>query len=361
MPSKGKELMAWTPVALSPGDRQPLYAQVREYLRERIVSGALPPDTSIPPEKTLSELFGVSGISIRRALSDLVQDGLVRRIPGRGSFVCRPPAPDKPVCVIIPEGGGLLTHTFITAMLFGISQALSERGRALMIYTTQTVDYIKDALNHRFCGILLAGHNVPQWEIFLQAQVPFVMFGETDHPQMHTVDIDNVQIGYDQTRHLLDQGCRRPGFLGGRPQGGSLWQARLAGYERALAEIDQAVDSTLLLSTDYSLDSGQRLADTLLQKGVDGLVCVDDMIGYGAIKAALRRGMRVPEDVKIIGCNNSDLHIGVQPELTTIDLNPEAFGRAGAELLLQELAQQPAPRREIVNRHRIVPRGSTVG
>lgn len=349
----------WPAVQLNPGSQQPLHAQIREQIRERILSGELPPNEPIPPERILVDVFGVSNISVRRAMSDLAKAGLIRRTPGRGSFVQAPRDHSKPIGVIVPEGGGLLTQVFVASMLFGVSQAVSDRDRTLMFYTTEGVTYLKDALNHRFAGLLIAGLNVPQWEVFLRAEIPFVLFGETKRPNVYTVDIDNEQIGYDQTRHLIERGCSRIGFLGGRPHDGFLWQERHRGYERALEEAGLPVDTSLEVVSEYSIEDGARHAEDMLNLGTDGLVCVDDLVAQGAYLGASQRNIDIPGQLKVIGCNNSQTLLTGGPSLSSVDLNPVDYGRQGAELLLKQLDHLDTPKRVLMRNHRLIERESS--
>jgi DNA-binding LacI/PurR family transcriptional regulator len=349
----------WPETTLDPSGELPLHAQIREHIRNRILSGELPPNEAIPPERILVDLFGVSNISVRRAMLDLAKEGLVRRTPGRGSFVQSPQDPDKPIGVIVPDGGHLLPQVFVASMLFGISQAISERNRTLMFYTTEGVAYLKDALNHRFAGVLIAGLNVPQWEIFLQAEIPFVLFGEANRKDVFTVDINNEKIGYDQTWHLIQQGATRIGFLGGGPHDSFLWQDRHRGYARALQEAGLPIDTSLEVVSEFTIEDGARHAREMLNLQTDGLVCVDDLVAQGAYLAASERQISIPEQLKIIGCNNSPALFTGGPPLSSIDLNPIEYGRQGARLLLNQLDAVETPKRIILDDHRLIERESS--
>jgi DNA-binding LacI/PurR family transcriptional regulator len=109
----------------------------------------------------------------------------------------------------------------------------------------------------------------------------------------------------------------------------------------------------------YSVEGGQAAAGRLLDQGATALVCGSDLMALGAIRAARSRGLRVPEDVSVVGYDDSPLIAFTDPPLTTVRQSVHAMATAAVGALLDEIAGVPAPHDEYVFRPELVVRGST--
>ena len=109
----------------------------------------------------------------------------------------------------------------------------------------------------------------------------------------------------------------------------------------------------------YSVEGGQAAAGRLLDRGSTALVCGSDMMALGAVRAARSRGLRVPEDVSVVGYDDSPLIAFTDPPLTTVRQSVHAMATAAVGALLDEIGGVPAPHDEFVFRPELVVRGST--
>lgn len=112
-------------------------------------------------------------------------------------------------------------------------------------------------------------------------------------------------------------------------------------------------------STTFTLDGGAMAAHQLLDAGVTGIVCASDVIALGAIRAAHRRGLRVPEDVSIVGSDDSPLNEFTSPPLTTVRQPVVGMGEAAVKLLLDQIAGSAPPPAEMLIAPELVVRDST--
>ncbi|MCF3963017.1 LacI family DNA-binding transcriptional regulator [Streptomyces fuscigenes] len=109
----------------------------------------------------------------------------------------------------------------------------------------------------------------------------------------------------------------------------------------------------------FTLEGGQAAADALLDAGCTGLVCASDMMALGAIRTVRRRGLRVPDDVSVVGYDDSPLMAFTDPPLTTVRKPVPAMGEAAVRTLLEEIGGTPAPHSEFVFLPELVVRGSS--
>lgn len=175
-----------------------------------------------------------------------------------------------------------------------------------------------------------------------------------------SVRIDEVAAGRAVTRHLLDLGHRRIGFIGGPPEHGGAGR-RYQGYAEALAERGLPVESGLLAPGDFAFASGLAAARTFLAQAdrPTAIFASNDYMALGVMSAALRAGLSVPRDLAVAGFDDSEGARQTWPMLTTIRQPMEAMGEAAAELLIERAARPNAPIETRLLDYELVVRGST--
>lgn len=167
---------------------------------------------------------------------------------------------------------------------------------------------------------------------------PVVVLGEalfTDH--LSNVAISNVEGAHAATQHLAQSGRRRIAALGTHPEGGvGTVRDRLAGYRQALAEADLPIDPNLVLpSAWWGLADGAALAEELMTRrlSVDALFCFNDTLALGAMHVLSRHGVRIPDDIAVIGFDNIDAAAFGLPPLTSIDPGVEELAAVSVAAL----------------------------
>ncbi|WP_233217341.1 LacI family DNA-binding transcriptional regulator [Trinickia dabaoshanensis] len=172
-----------------------------------------------------------------------------------------------------------------------------------------------------------------------------------------------VTGGYTATEHLIAAGHRRIGFINGET-----WQDaakdRLKGYRQALATADLPFDESLVRDGDWSSGKGYELTLSLMRvpNPPTAIFCGNDLTAIGAIEAVKQLGLRVPEDVSVIGYDDQEIARHTHPPLTTVVLPNYELGRWAVETLLQEEenrgAGAPFKRRTIKLDGPLIERGS---
>jgi LacI family transcriptional regulator, repressor for deo operon, udp, cdd, tsx, nupC, and nupG len=197
-------------------------------------------------------------------------------------------------------------------------------------------------------------------------RTPMVLIGEhatSEDAGLDLVTIDNVASAEEATRHLLQAGRRRIAFLGyqaWRPRGTG--QLRLKGYEQALRSARLPVDRGLVLEADaFSREQGEARVTELLPRirEVDALVCANDLLAVGAIRALRRAGVSVPDEVAVLGWDGTPEGAFTQPSLTTVAPDKQALARTAIDALLRRIEGDSSPPATHVVPHRLVVREST--
>ena len=173
------------------------------------------------------------------------------------------------------------------------------------------------------------------------------------------VDVDNRAGGRAAVEHLLGLGRRRLAVLTG-PQDMASGRDRLAGSRQALAAAGREHDKLLVAFGDYSEDSGERAMREVLATGTvpDAVFAASDLMAVGALRVLRAAGLRVPDDVALVGFDDSAVCRHTDPELTSVHQPIEEMGRVMADLLLGRIAGEPVPS-ETVLPTRLVVRAST--
>lgn len=155
-------------------------------------------------------------------------------------------------------------------------------------------------------------------------------------PTALSVSVDNRQCGYLATRYLIGQGHDTIGYVGDLP-GVSLAEERLEGYRQALRESSLPYDASLVFPADFYQESGSVAMRKMLQrssKRPTAVFAANDLMALGAIEVLQERGLEVPEDISIIGCDDiPNLHLLKTP-LTTISLPFADMGARAAALAI---------------------------
>lgn len=180
-------------------------------------------------------------------------------------------------------------------------------------------------------------------------KVPFVLI---DRPcpgsRASFVGTDNEAIGRIATEHLIKQGCQRIAHLRGPDIG--IAKARMAGYRKALAKHKQSMPAEYIVEARYDDDMGFRAMQRLLGRKPlpDGVVCYNDPVAIGAMRAILDAGLRVGPDIAVIGAGNVHYLDVLAVPLSTVDQGTVHIGTQASEILLQQISSDRAPRPKTV-------------
>ena len=272
------------------------------------------------------------------------------------------------VGVLVPEPSSQLFGDPMLARLLGaIGEELSAKGLQMVLFAPQSATDIERleqylAGGHVDAVLLLALHESESLPARLQARgIPMVFGGRPRAAlQASYVDVDNHAGGRSATQHLVVQGRRRIAHIAG-PLDGPAARQRLQGYREALWSA--GLRSDLVERGAFDRDSGELAMARLLatQDDIDAVFAASDAMAAGAMWALQVLGRRVPDDVAVIGFDDSPIAMATQPPLSSVRQPVELMGREMAKLALSMSAVHGQSPRQIVLDPELALRESTVG
>ncbi len=284
-------------------------------------------------------------------------NGIARGLKLRQAFV---------LAVVIPD----VTNPLFAALFRGAEDAASPRGYNVLLCNTdgspdRQRSHLQTLHARRVDGVILASSflNDPAVRWLRHQRMPYVLvnrFSDEGHdPFVGSDDLLGARLA---TQHLVELGHRRIAHLAGKATV-STGVLRRRGYLAALAHSGLQANPQLIAESGYTEEGGARAAERLfsLAEPPTALFAVTDMTAVGALGVARRAGLRIPEDVAIVGYNDIPLASRLVPGLTTMRVPIHEFGSAAARLLLEQVESGVAIPRRVVFNAELVVRGSTVG
>lgn len=305
--------------------------------------------------RDIAEAAGVSIGTVSRALKN--QRGLsdetrraVRRIArelGYDATRLRSAKAQRLVFLLHRQHSSFATNPFFSNVLHGVEEACRDFGVAPTLLTTGPADPVRDQLRlHEPDVVLAAGYfeaEVLSLVAGLELPMALVDFWMPGQP---SVNPDNVEGGFLATRHLLDIGRRRIAYIAGSLAHFSI-RERNHGYRRALYEAGVLADPDLEVVAPPGVEPERGAAQAMrqllrLRQLPDAVFACNDMVALAALQVCHEAGLRVPQDVAIVGFDDISAAAGASPALSTLRVDKEALGRAGVELLMRghEMPQQ---------------------
>jgi LacI family transcriptional regulator len=251
--------------------------------------------------------------------------------------------------LVVPD----LVHSFFSELARGMSGVLRSSGFTLVISSSEQDPELErqaiDQLMARRVDVLLIAST--QWTVetfrrLEEAELPYVLIDRNFAGlASNFVGVNDEQVGYIATKHLIDVGCRRIGHI--TAEWLSPLVGRLEGYKRALSEQGLALGRDYVVSTERvdetGEESGYQAAKKLLKldSRPDAIFCYNDPVAVGAMKAILEAGLRIPEDIALVGCGNIHLDDYLRVPLTSVDQQSTAIGQKAGRLALGLLDDNP--------------------
>jgi LacI family transcriptional regulator len=247
---------------------------------------------------------------------------------------------------------GVIVHelksTFITSVLSGIEKVTTEAGYDLII-THSSESYIKEAVNaknlfnKRVDGLIASlafdTTTLDHFKPFVDKDVPVLFFDRVEQGSNTTVVIiDNSRCGYLATQHLIEQGCRRIAHITSNLKR-NVYSQRFQGYRDALYDNGIEFDENLLFVRDLSENAGVDAAMYILNLDPipDGAFITNDYVAAVCMRTLKKHGLRIPEDIALVGFNNDAVANLVEPALTTINYPGSEMGEIVALNLINHL------------------------
>lgn len=331
------------------------YEILKHHILEQILNGELVKGQKLQTESEMMAAFSVSRYTVRRAISDLENDHYVYRVQGGGSYVADWQAKqkqDKAPSVI----GILSTHVasyIFPAIIDGADQVISENGYSLVLANTHNEPKreriaLINMMKQNLAGLIIeptrsatATPNIDLYDKLREDGVPMIFINAT-YPNFDEVSVisDDQAAIYQATKYLMAKGHKR--IVGAFQVDDRQGVNRLDGFMRAYQEQSELLTefTPVIYKSDETTQVLHHINDILMRSPElrpTAIIAYNDQLAIQIIALAHDLGLRVPEDVSVMGFDDFQMSRYVTPPLTTMSHEKERMGRDAANLLLQQI------------------------
>ncbi|WEK19902.1 MAG: LacI family DNA-binding transcriptional regulator [Candidatus Pedobacter colombiensis] len=247
--------------------------------------------------------------------------------------------------VIVPR----LNSLFMSSVLSGIEKIVNTAGYNLIISQsfeqeakekTNTITMFNSRVDGLIVSLASDTQNFSHFDTFIKKNIPIIFFDRVaENIQSTKVLIDNFQAGYKATEHLIMQGCQEILHITGNTKR-NVYKDRFEGYKKALADHNIPYDPSLFISNELTEQDVQDvLVNDILKRDKlpDGLFITNDSSAAFALSILKEAGVKVPEDMAIVGFNNDLISRVTEPEISTINYPGNEMGENIARILINHL------------------------
>jgi LacI family transcriptional regulator len=255
----------------------------------------------------------------------------------------------KTIGIIVPDISNSITAKIMT----GIHEIASANGYSTLLYDTclmqsrelEVINLFKEKMVD---GILFTNNTVsePVQELFKKIYIPVVFVAtKAMDAEFSSVTINNEEAAYTAVEHLLKLGHKKIAMLAGYDNEPNSGQPRVEGYKRALEKYGFTFDSRLVIRGGYHFVDGYNGMEKLMEidKIITAVFCASDERAIGAIKFLGGKGIKVPDDISVVGFDGIDLGDYTCPSITTIQQPFYQFGVQGVKILLDIISKGRHP------------------
>jgi LacI family transcriptional regulator, repressor for deo operon, udp, cdd, tsx, nupC, and nupG len=245
------------------------------------------------------------------------------------------------ILVVVPN----IMNTVFSEIVGGIEQAAAKNNYKVLLRNTnrdveneyQALDHLKQ---HQVDGMILLSERIDKNTLeALSREYPIVLAtAYIEGLKVPAVSIDNISSSREATEHLIKLGHKRVAHITG-PMDSSITADRLRGYQQAMLHHELKIDSILVQEGDFTFESGYNLMLKFLSLNnpPTAVFSANDEMAFGAVKAIKDKGLRVPDDIAVVGFDDIKFSSIFEPALTTVVQPKFEMGKKAMELLLEQM------------------------
>ena len=300
----------------------PKYILVENKIRQAIKHREIV--DKLPGERTLAKDFGYSYMTIRKAVENLVAEGVLYRLPMKGTFVADRKTAKKRTRIIgyfldssIVAG---LTSPYYSLIFNALEKQATQHGYSLIYFTDIGDSSSYKHMNNIDGAIISCFPRIEHIVDEINQHIPVVVIDNSSSDKMiPSIIIDNFNAVRVAVNYLCSLGHKSIGFITGL-EDSDVGKDRYAGYRSGLSNHGIKMNEKLVFRGDYSFESGAKAADYFLSLKTPptAIMCANDAMAIAAIRQAKQRGVNVPDDISIIGFDDIAVATQIIPPLTTL-------------------------------------------
>lgn len=324
------------------------YIEIFEFYRDKILNGEMIYGERLPTEQEIGELFSVSRHTVRQSILELEKEGYIYREKSKGAFVEKLDKEKKSKMIIVITT--YLSEYIFPFLIKGIEEVLSKNGYDILLLSTNNEkekekEQLKKLLEYDVVGAIieptasaLGNTNVEYYKEISRNNIPYLMINAAyDKDKQSYVAMDDEKGGYTICKYLIELGHKK--IAGLFKEDDMQGIERKNGYLKALEENNIEVDSTIIgkfktFEEEFYVCGFTR---SLLSRNdrPTAIFCYNDKVAMNVIKVAREMGVRVPEDLSVVGYDNDEtISAALDCGITTILHPKEDLGRKAADMLI---------------------------
>lgn len=345
----------------------PKYRQLKVILKKQIIEGKLKPGDRIPPEETIAGKYNVSLGTVRQATAELVNEGLICKEQGRGTFVAEKNKERTFTMGLVVSDVG---NPFYAQFARSVQEKAHLLQYSVILHNTddqvsREVESIDMLIKKQVDGIILVPILEDGEERVLEKltknDIPFVYSHRySNEPTSDYIVIDNMSGVTQDMEYLISLGHERIGCISARPCPWILQRVKI--YEKLvkknnLAREDSLVQISNLRDYGGGYDAMNKLLST--KNRPTAIFATNDIAAIGAYRAAKKKGIRIPEDLSLIGFDDIEASSHLETPLTTVSQPIDKMGKMAVNILVEKSERKDSRKlREIVLEPKLVIRES---
>lgn len=339
--------------------KQYSYQEIKNELMNKINNKEYKENSKIPSERELSDSFEVSRTTVRKAINELVNENYLTKQPGRGTFVnninnikqfkktgnifflrcCHNRKENEPGYY----NSKVCDDIFYPQVIAGIDMVAAEKNYHCIfkyIYEEdidkKLVEEIQKKADGIICGEL---HSNKMLDTITKINIPVVLVSPSVvNNKVDIIDIDNFTGAYNLIDHLIKMGHRDIALIGASDSNRPAIQ-RKNGFLEALSNKNIDFDNRFHFSNGWKFEDGYQAAEEILKLNnkPTAVFAVSDLLAIGAINCFKDNGLKVPEDISVVGFDDIDMAEQIKPALTTMKVRKVEMGKEAAELIFDKI------------------------
>lgn len=308
----------------------PLYKKIYASLKEKIAAGTYRPGDRLPCERELCGQYGVERVTVRKALQLLSEDGLIEKRTGIGSFVTsskpelgrEEPENRATILFVMRQNENDIQHNTMSCntKLYFAMEEICRRNGYLLSYIGISDETDLEALvaGHPVAGLfLVSSYQDRALDAIAHMDIPALLLNHRD-PRYLSIMPDNDDMLKQVIRHLKEMGHRRIAYIDGMPDSCNA-KERWEGFRIAMHLEGLSVNPDLYYVGNWTYEGGRLAAQQILKAESlpTAIFAASDMMAAGAMEEFKRAGIRIPEEISIVGYDNLDIDSLLSPPLTS--------------------------------------------
>lgn len=305
--------------------------------------------------KDIAKTLGVSVSTVSRALQDKPEISeetkeLVRQAAKTMKYrpnsmaVALKTQKSYSIGVVVPQ----IVSAFYASVVKGIEQIANARGYQVFVSSSnedkdKEVKNVYGFVDHRVDGMIVslskASDSFQHIRYIEDQDIPLVLFDRTSKEiNVPKVVANDADAAYMAVSHLIDKNSKRVALITG-PEHMLIGRNRLRGYKAALTNHNFNIDNDLIVRCNLTVEDAKMATLKLLEleNAPDAIFGINDEVAIGALMAIKEKGLKIPQDVAVVGFSNSQRSRYIEPSITTMDQNPVKIGTLAAKLLFDQI------------------------